>query len=156
MLFKFKTNFVLQYKKKQIVQKIIYTKNQIHHLVKAIVTDIPLEILCFRGPMGSGKTTLIKSMVKHLGGMEQASSPSFGIVNEYHYPDGRILGYHFDFYRLNDPTEALDLGLEDYLNQDVWIFIEWPEKVADLLPQNCLHLSLKIIDTITRELTIEP
>ena len=138
------------------MKKIFYTKNEIDMVVSDLSdTFHPMRIICFHGPMGSGKTTLIKSLVKHLGGMEQASSPSFGIVNEYHFPDGRLLGYHFDFYRLNDPTEALDLGLEDYLNQDVWIFIEWPEKVADLLPHNCRHLTLKSIDPITRELTME-
>jgi len=139
------------------MQKIIFKKDQINSIVETIANDSkPNEIICFHGPMGSGKTTLIKSLVKHLGGIEQGSSPSFGIVNEYHYPDGRLLGYHFDFYRLNDPTEALDLGLEDYLNQDVWIFIEWPEKIAKLLPQNCHHFTLKIIDPITRELTFKP
>ena len=139
------------------MKKIFYTKSEIDAVSsKLLESTLNKQQVCFHGPMGSGKTTLIKSLVKHLGGIEQASSPSFGIVNEYHFPDGRLLGYHFDFYRLNDPNEALDLGLEDYLNQDVWIFVEWPEKVADLLPQNCLHLSLKIIDTITRELTIEP
>ncbi len=105
--------------------------------------------------MGSGKTTLIKALVKELGGIEQGSSPSFGIVNEYQYRDGSILGYHFDFYRLNDPTEALDLGLEDYLNKDVWVFIEWPEKIADLLPEDYHNIRLRIIDPTTRELAIE-
>ena len=139
------------------MQKVIYIKNKISTLAVTIIREVPSKsTLCFHGPMGSGKTTLIKSLVKHLGGVEQASSPSFGIVNEYCFPDGSILGYHFDFYRLNNPTEALDLGLEDYLNQDVWIFMEWPEKVSDLLPQSCLHIHFKIIDTLTRELTIEP
>lgn len=135
---------------------IFYTKSMIPTVVSKLITFLQEKsILCFHGPMGSGKTTLIKSLVKHLGVIEQASSPSFGIVNEYHFPDGRILGYHFDFYRLNDPSEALDLGLEDYLSQDVWIFIEWPEKIAGLLPQNCKHLTLKVIDQVTRELTFD-
>ena len=139
------------------MKKIFYTKNEIDVVASNLADSIDrFQVVCFYGPMGSGKTTLIKSMVKHLGGTEQGSSPSFGIVNEYHFLDGNILGYHFDFYRLNDPSEALDLGLEDYLNQDVWIFMEWPEKVSDLLPQNCLHITLKIIDTLTRELTIQP
>ena len=139
------------------MKKIFYTKNEIDVVASNLADSIDrFQVVCFYGPMGSGKTTLIKSMVKQLGGTEQGSSPSFGIVNEYHFLDGNILGYHFDFYRLNDPSEALDLGLEDYLNQDVWIFMEWPEKVSDLLPQNCLHITLKIIDTLTRELTIQP
>ncbi len=138
------------------MKKIFYTKNGIDKVAQDLIEAIPdKQVLCLHGSMGSGKTTFIKAIVKHLDGTEQASSPSFGIVNEYHYPDGQVLGYHFDFYRLNDSTEALDLGLEDYLNQNVWIFIEWPERVAALLPHNCMHLILKVIDPITRELTIE-
>jgi len=136
--------------------KIFYTINDIDEVVlKIIGSHHEKQVLCFDGPMGSGKTTLIKSLVKQLGGIEQASSPSFGIVNEYQFPDGRILGYHFDFYRITDTTEALDLGLEDYLNQNVWIFIEWPEKVAELLPFDCQYISLKVIDPISRELTLQ-
>ncbi len=136
--------------------KIFYTKNELLKTALFLKSSLKTNcIVCFSGPMGSGKTTLIKALVKQLGGIEQGSSPSFGIVNEYHFPDGSVLGYHFDFYRLNDPSEALDLGLEDYLNQDVWIFIEWPEKVADLLPANCQHITLKIVDASTRELTLE-
>ncbi|GGD38412.1 tRNA (adenosine(37)-N6)-threonylcarbamoyltransferase complex ATPase subunit type 1 TsaE [Muriicola marianensis] len=107
------------------------------------------------GELGSGKTTLIKELIKHLGGLEEGSSPSFGIVNEYSYPDGEVLGYHFDFYRLNKAEEALDLGLEDYLSQNVWIFIEWPEKVEELLPDNRVNICLKSIGPETRELTLE-
>ena len=104
--------------------------------------------------MGAGKTTLIKALVAELGGTERGSSPSFGIVNEYSYPDGRILGYHFDFYRIEDPGELLDLGLDDYLGQDVWLFIEWPEKAVDLLPEKRVDLELKNLDRNTRELRI--
>ena len=137
------------------MQKIIYTKARIRDIAQKILEVLPLNnILCFQGPMGAGKTTLIKSLVQQLGGMEVGSSPTFGIVNEYHYPDGSLLGYHFDFYRLNDPAEALDLGLEDYLNQDAWIFVEWPEKVKGLLPEDRTDLVLEILDPVTRQLTI--
>ncbi len=138
------------------MKKIFYAKNEIDKTVLNLKNSLcTKKVVCFIGPMGSGKTTLIKALVKQLGGMDQGSSPSFGIVNEYQYRDGSILGYHFDFYRLNDPTEALDLGLEDYLNKDVWIFIEWPEKIADLLPEDYHNIRLRIIDPTTRELTIE-
>ncbi|HZJ19717.1 MAG TPA: tRNA (adenosine(37)-N6)-threonylcarbamoyltransferase complex ATPase subunit type 1 TsaE, partial [Pricia sp.] len=62
--------------------------------------------------------------------------------------------YHFDFYRLNDKTEALDLGLEDYLNQDVWIFIEWPEKIASFLPEDATEVNIEVIDSETRSLNL--
>ncbi|SMP24299.1 tRNA threonylcarbamoyl adenosine modification protein YjeE [Muriicola jejuensis] len=95
-------------------------------------------------------------MVKHLGGLEEGNSPSFGIVNEYTYPDGELLGYHFDFYRIENTEEALDLGLEDYLNKDVWIFIEWPEKIEPLLPEERTNIKLEILGPETRQLTILP
>ncbi|NNL17099.1 MAG: tRNA (adenosine(37)-N6)-threonylcarbamoyltransferase complex ATPase subunit type 1 TsaE [Flavobacteriaceae bacterium] len=137
------------------MQKIIYTKKEIGAAAKKVISTIPEHsILCLNGNMGAGKTTFIKALVKQLGGEEQAYSPTFGIVNEYRCPNGDLLGYHFDFYRLNNPEEALDLGLEDYLTEDVWIFIEWPEKVGELLPDECIDLHLKILDPITRELTL--
>lgn len=137
------------------MEKIIYTKKEIDTAVeKVISTILEHSIICLSGNMGAGKTTFIKALVKQLGGEEQAYSPSFGIVNEYRYPNGDLLGYHFDFYRLNDPEEALDLGLEDYLAEGVWAFIEWPEKAGDLLPDECIYLYLKILDPVTRELTL--
>ena len=104
--------------------------------------------------MGAGKTTLTKALVKELGGSDDGSSPTFGIVNEYHLKSGGLLGYHFDFYRLNDEIEALDLGFEDYLNQDVWIFIEWPEKIPSFLPEDTMDIHIKILDHKTRALLI--
>ena len=85
--------------------------------------------------MGAGKTTLIKALVKELGGTDTVSSPTSGLVNEYETKTGELLGYHFDFYRLNDETEAMDMGLEDYLNTSAWIFMEWPEKIPGWFPQ---------------------
>ena len=137
------------------MQKIIYTEKEIDAVAQNVLSILPKNsVLCLRGKMGAGKTMLIKAIVKHLGGKDRANSPTFGIVNEYHYPNGDLLGYHFDFYRLNDPSEALDLGLEDYLSQDTWIFIEWPEKVLDLLPENYITLQLRILDPVTRELNL--
>ncbi|MCL4119995.1 UNVERIFIED_CONTAM: hypothetical protein GTU68_001380 [Idotea baltica] len=105
--------------------------------------------------MGAGKTTLIKALVEELGGGTVANSPTFGIVNEYHKVDGELLGYHFDFYRLKDETEALDMGFEDYLAQDVWIFIEWPEKIQSFLPENASNITIDIIDPVTRRLELD-
>lgn len=102
--------------------------------------------------MGGGKTTLIKAILKELGAADTGNSPTFGIVNEYHDQKGGLLAYHFDFYRLNHETEALDLGLEDYLNRDAWVFIEWPEKLVDLLPEDAMAVHIEIIDLDTRAL----
>jgi len=65
------------------------------------------------------------------------------------------LAYHFDFYRLNHETEALDLGLEDYLNQDAWVFIEWPEKIGDFLPEEAFNVHIEVVDMETRVLDFE-
>lgn len=102
--------------------------------------------------MGSGKTTLIKEMVRQLGGIDVANSPTFGLVNEYHDVKGMLLAYHFDFYRLNSEEEAYDLGLEDYFNSGVWIFIEWPDTIKNLLPNLHREVFLQFIDQNNRKI----
>ncbi len=136
------------------MQKIIYTNVGIREVAKKIVESVPSKTLCFYGEMSSGKTTLIKALVEELGGADIASSPTFGLVNEYHTPEGELLAYHFDFYRIEDETEALDLGLEEYLSEDVWVFIEWPEKVTSFLPADSTELHLEIINGNTRKLSL--
>ncbi|VAW10998.1 tRNA threonylcarbamoyladenosine biosynthesis protein TsaE [hydrothermal vent metagenome] len=129
-----------------------YTEDLIQEVAKQLLQKTNSKTLCFYGEMGSGKTTLIKALVKELG-CDTASSPTFGIVHEYHYKQGGVLGYHFDFYRLNDESEALDLGLEDYFAQDIWIFIEWPEKIESFLPVNTTDIHIEIVDPITRKIS---
>ncbi|HMB64971.1 MAG TPA: tRNA (adenosine(37)-N6)-threonylcarbamoyltransferase complex ATPase subunit type 1 TsaE [Eudoraea sp.] len=132
-----------------------FSEAQLPGIAQKIIASCPAKILCLFGEMGSGKTTLIKALVKALGGGEGANSPTFGLVNEYHTVDGALLAYHFDFYRIEDESEALDLGLEDYLSQDVWIFMEWPEKVASLLPGDRVELYIRVVDKMTREVKID-
>src|SRR5690606_24913588 len=90
---------------------------------------------------GSGKTTLIKEMGKILEVEDNISSPSFGIVNEYHSPSGPV--YHFDCYRLENPEEALDFGIEEYLYSGNKVFIEWPDKISDYLPEDYVRIEIK-------------
>jgi tRNA threonylcarbamoyladenosine biosynthesis protein TsaE len=130
-----------------------YTEDLIQEVAKQLLQKTKSKTLCFYGEMGSGKTTLIKALVNALGGTDTVTSPTFGIVNEYHLGQGGVLGYHFDFYRLNDESEALDLGLEDYFAQDVWIFIEWPEKIKPFLPVNTTDIHIEIVDPITRKIS---
>ncbi len=134
--------------------EVTFKESQIQEVARQLIAHTKSKVLCFYGDMGAGKTTLIKGLVKQLGGEDNANSPTFGIVNEYQSEAGALLAYHFDFYRLNDETEALDLGLEDYLNQNVWVFIEWPEKIKSFLPEDATNIFLGVLDPETRNLKV--
>ncbi len=99
------------------------------------------RIFLFEGEMGAGKTTFIKSICQQLGSEESVSSPTYSLVNEYDYPAGKI--YHFDFFRINNDNEALDIGFEEYLASGHYCFIEWPEKVRRLWPLHYAKVRLK-------------
>jgi len=135
-----------------------FTIAQIQEVAQEIVTycDTKSKIICFHGAMGAGKTTLIKAIVQELGGKDQVNSPTFGLVNEYHFEDETMLGFHFDCYRLENELEALDMGIEEYVEAPVWIFIEWPEKIASFIPQNAVHLKLTSYNETTRIVQITP
>ena len=135
------------------MQKIIYKKNQIKEVAKQLIKNTPSKTLCFYGQMGAGKTTLIKAIVEQLGAVDEANSPTFGIVNEYHNDDEMLLAFHFDFYRLNNVNEAYDLGIEDYFNTEAWLFMEWPEKIAAILPLDAVHIQIEVVDFNTRKLS---
>ena len=107
----------------------------------------------FYGQMGAGKTTLINALCRELGVTENTSSPTFAIVNEYRSPKGNI--FHFDFYRLKNQTEALDIGFEEYLDSGKYCFIEWPEKILDLLPEHRLRISINVTGGQTRDITVD-
>jgi len=109
------------------------------HLLK---TGFP-GVWCFHGEMGSGKTTLIKTICRKLGVTSVMTSPTFSIVNEYVNHRGEKL-YHFDFYRLKKETEAYDLGVEEYFESGQYCFVEWPELVPSLIPQK--HIDIWMTD----------
>jgi tRNA threonylcarbamoyladenosine biosynthesis protein TsaE len=111
------------------------------------------RIFLFYGDMGAGKTTLIKSLCESLGTTEPVTSPTFSIVNEYIGTKNRI--YHFDFYRLKNQTEALDMGYEEYFYSDAYCFIEWPEKIPDLLPLHYININIKALDDNSRQIIIK-
>ena len=134
--------------------KITFTHNELFEVAQRILKHATSRIFLFYGPMGVGKTTLIKEITKQLSARELTSSPTFSIVNEYEIPDGLV--YHFDFYRIEDPREALDLGFEDYLYSGEYVFIEWPEKISGLLPEDVLKIQLKVNENGSRSVIIDP
>jgi tRNA threonylcarbamoyladenosine biosynthesis protein TsaE len=111
------------------------------------------RIFLFYGEMGAGKTTLIKSLCENLGVTEPATSPTFSIVNEYEGRDNKI--YHFDFYRLKNETEALDMGYEEYFYSGAYCFIEWPEKIPNLLPEHYTRVKIEVTSHDSRQIIAE-
>ncbi len=100
------------------------------------------KVVLFYGEMGVGKTTLIKVLCNELGVNEQTNSPTFSIVNEYLSKENKSI-YHFDFYRIEEEEEVFDMGYEDYFYSDNYCFIEWPEKIPNLLPENAVKVLIE-------------
>lgn len=99
------------------------------------------KIFAFYGAMGAGKTTFIKAICETLGVKDMISSPTFSIVNEYLTGNEKKI-YHFDFYRIRSLTEAYDMGYEDYFYSDAYCFIEWSEKILELLPEDHVKVTI--------------
>ncbi|MDI1315848.1 tRNA (adenosine(37)-N6)-threonylcarbamoyltransferase complex ATPase subunit type 1 TsaE [Flavobacterium sp.] len=121
--------------------EIIFSLEEIKQVAKKIILEKPHKVILFHGNMGVGKTTLIKALAKELGVNDATSSPTFSIVNEYQAND-KLLVYHFDMYRLKSEIEALDMGIEDYLYSGNWCFIEWAEKIPNLIPDDFTTINL--------------
>ncbi len=128
-----------------------YTIDNIAAVAVNLIANSPSKIILFYGEMGSGKTTLIKSIASKLGYTKNISSPTFGLVNEYQIAEGLI--FHFDLYRLEQEEEAYDIGFEEYLYSKHWVFIEWPEKIPNLLPDNCTKINIEILNYNERKIT---
>lgn len=112
--------------------EILYALEEVDKVAEQILEQATSKTFLFYGKVGAGKTTLIKSLAKHLEVTDTISSPTFSLVNEHITASGDKF-YHFDLYRLNDVEETLDIGIVDYLDSGAWIFIEWPDKVVSLL-----------------------
>ena len=130
---------------------ITYTYTELSSLAQRLVQDHPsIKAFCFYGAMGTGKTTLIKELLEQLGAVDTGNSPTFGLVNEHYDTAGELLAYHFDFYRLESEEEAYDMGIEDYLESGAYLFIEWPERIPNLLPEHHVAVRLQLVDDTTR------
>jgi tRNA threonylcarbamoyladenosine biosynthesis protein TsaE len=111
-------------------------------------------VFAFYGAMGAGKTTFVKAVCEELGVKDVVNSPTFAIINEYEV-NGRAPIFHFDFYRINKPEEAFDFGYEDYFYSGNICFIEWPEKIEALLPENCVKVTIEELADGSREIEVE-
>ena len=136
-----------------MVRKIKYKLENIELAVNFILSNINTRFLLFNGTMGSGKTTLIKAIVSKLGSTDSVSSPTFSLVNEYKINNS--IAYHFDFYRIENETEVLDVGIEDYFLKDSWCFMEWSEKIPNLIPDNVNYINFKVLDDGNRTIEID-
>jgi tRNA threonylcarbamoyladenosine biosynthesis protein TsaE len=111
------------------------------------------RIMAFYGQMGVGKTTLIRAICKYLGVRTEVTSPTFALVNEY--PSDNGLVFHFDFYRINRISEALDFGIDEYFDGGGWCLMEWPEKIEELLPATTLRVYLDENPDASRTIRLE-
>ncbi|PQV47720.1 tRNA threonylcarbamoyladenosine biosynthesis protein TsaE [Jejuia pallidilutea] len=118
-----------------------YALHEANEVAEKLINILDSKIVLLQGAMGVGKTTLVKSITKALGGEDDVSSPTFSIVNEYKIKDGLL--YHFDLYRIQDIEEAYSFGIEEYLYSGNWIIIEWPDVIKPILENDFSEVFLE-------------
>ena len=121
---------------------VTYTLSELHDLAGRIAPMLGSEVVLIFGQMGAGKTTLIKAICRALGVTDEVSSPTFALVNEYQSGSGEPI-YHSDLYRLEEEEEALDFGVDEYLDSGHLCLVEWPEKILNFLPHKFGVILLK-------------
>jgi tRNA threonylcarbamoyladenosine biosynthesis protein TsaE len=120
-----------------------FTLDQLSQVARKLIHTYPENrVFAVYGAMGAGKTTFIKSVCKELNVTDIVGSPTFSIINQYQTLDGNPI-YHFDFYRMKKPEEAFDIGYEEYLYSGYYCFLEWPEIIENLLPEDCIRIYLE-------------
>lgn len=138
-----------------MIQIQIESLDRIHQAARTFIDNIGNDtIFAFYGHMGAGKTTFIKAVCEELGVTDVINSPTFAIVNEYLAGNGSTI-YHFDCYRINKIVEALDMGCQDYFDSGSLCFIEWPENIAEILPDEAVAVHIKTADDESRYIEIE-
>ena len=131
-----------------------FTIDQIQIAAKEILAQQPHRIILFDGEMGAGKTTLIKALAAGLGVDDTTSSPTFSLVNEYVSRSGEVI-FHFDVYRLKKQEEALDMGIEEYLYSGNRCFIEWPDRIPDLIPEEHSRITITVLPDGARQVRLD-
>ena len=129
-----------------------YLLSEIESVAQRLLEKSRSRTILFYGEMGAGKTTLIKELLKALGADDIGSSPTFSLVNVYETKNGPV--NHFDFYRIQDESEAWDLGFEEYLESGAWNFIEWPQKVQNFIEEEHQRVVIEVVDSQLRKLNI--
>jgi len=131
-----------------------YSLENLSEIATAVITSVKNKTLLFYGEMGVGKTTLIKEICKQLGVLDNISSPTFSLVNEYQTKNNESI-FHFDFYRIEEEEEALDMGIDDYFYNNNWCLIEWPENVENLLPLEVVEIHLSVLEDGQRNIQLK-
>lgn len=135
---------------------IIKDLDSIHETARQFIALMgDYTVFAFHGSMGAGKTTFIKAVCEELGVNDPVNSPTFAIINEYRSATTGELIYHFDCYRIEKTREAYDLGAEDYFASGAICFIEWPEKIEELLPYDCVNVEIEETENGQRTLTLD-
>ena len=137
-----------------MIYRVKFTLDEIEEVAKSLINEInDVNLILFKGELGSGKTTLIKSILKNLGVKENITSPTFSIVNQY-LISNRLIN-HFDLYRIKSLTELDVIGFEEYLESGAVCFIEWPEIAMSKIVDNYIEIYIKFINEKTREITLK-
>ena len=131
-----------------------YSLDDLSSIASELISSVENKTLLFYGQMGVGKTTLIKEICKQLGVLDNISSPTFSLVNEYQTSKEETV-FHFDFYRIEEEEEALDMGIEEYFDNNAWCLVEWPENIENLLPLDAVQIHLSILNDEQRNIQLK-
>ena len=140
---------------KIIIHQLDEIRNAARQFIEQALQGDCQRVVAFYGSMGAGKTTFIRALCEELGVTDVVTSPTFAIVNEYEVDRAEGFSiFHFDFYRIKRLEEVYDMGYEDYFYGSSLCLIEWPEHIEELLPDDCLRVTIRVLDDGSREISV--